>query len=100
MSMQAGPAGREIADRGPAAGVRPWPGGDRDGWQQLPGPDHPHRPAELSAPSRATPDPLTAPQVGAIQETTCPPPLRPTVRWPWPPWPSTAASRRTRAPAQ
>jgi hypothetical protein len=51
--QQAGQGQRGGADRGAAAGLRPWPRGDRDGGRALPRPDHPHRPAELPAPPRA-----------------------------------------------
>ncbi len=50
---QAGEAGREVADRGPAAGVRPRPGRHRHRRRPVPGPDHPHRPAQLPAPPGA-----------------------------------------------
>src|SRR5690606_29415272 len=47
--QQARGAGREVAGRGPAAGVRRRQGGHRHRRRPLPRPDHPDRPAQLAA---------------------------------------------------
>src|SRR5690606_7939857 len=55
--QQAGGHGCQVADRGPAAGLRPRPGGDRDRRRPFPRPEHPDRPAELPAPARSVSGP-------------------------------------------
>src|SRR3546814_6353801 len=45
--QQAGGHGRQIADRGPVAGLRPRPGGHRHRRRPFPRPDHPDRPLKL-----------------------------------------------------
>src|SRR5690606_33568626 len=66
--------GRQVADRGPAAGLRPRPGGDRHRGRPLPRPDHPDRPAELPAPARSVSGPRAPsqgrPAAGAVVEFT------------------------------